>query len=278
MPCRLVRLSLCGVALSLIAVVAWAQGPTFEVASVKPSRDPWTLGGAGPASGGRWLSRNATLLQIIHVAFDLRPGFVVGGPSWIRKDRFQINAKADGQPSPAETRLMVQSLLADRFKLKTHTERRPVDLYALVKARADGRLGPGLRPSTVDCKALLDGLGVRMAPQTDAAPSARPPCTSNRGQGLDGMTRLSETWPLENLVRFIQGWMDRAIIDRTDLQGYYDMDLAFAPPNRDSPDAVGGAAASVFTAFQEQLGLKLEARREMMDVLIVDSAEMPDPD
>lgn len=102
---------------------------------------------SGPRPGGQWTSQNATFVTLMRVAYpDFRlPGQIVGGPGWTTSDRFDINARAEGNPAPDVMNAMLRQLLADRFSLKVHTESREVDVYALVLARADGRLGPGLR-------------------------------------------------------------------------------------------------------------------------------------
>jgi uncharacterized protein (TIGR03435 family) len=197
---------------------------------------------------------------------------IVGGPSWIRSDRFDINAKAEGDPPRAQILMMVQQLLVDRFKLRSHVERRTVDVYALVKARADGRLGPRLRPNPVDCDALF-------AAQRAGGGQTLGPCARG-GSALppSGLTRTTGTWKISQLIGMFQSWMDRIVVDDTGLDGYYDFDLEFDFATRSAPDGNGGIGPSIFTALQEQLGLKLEPGRDAMDVLVIDSVERPTPD
>jgi uncharacterized protein (TIGR03435 family) len=274
------RTALLATALLVATVAASAQTPTFDVASIKPTPPDTTMTRFGfPGPGGRWSASNVTLLQIMQRSGSFepysRPGLIVGGPAWVRTDKFDINAKAEGEPTRAQVLLMVQQMLVDRFKLRTHVERRPVDSYALVKARADGRLGPGLRPNPVDCRAVIAaGGGVPiMAPPS----GARPPCSSRSPLSANGLVQFSETWLLRQLVVAFQGWMDRIVIDHTGLEGFYDIDLQFDFATTRSPDG-NGAGPSIFTGLQEQLGLKLEPRREDMDVLVIDSVERPTPD
>jgi uncharacterized protein (TIGR03435 family) len=266
--------------LVIVAVLALAQTPTFEVASVKRSPpDATRIAPGGLSPGGSWRSSNSTLLQIIQRAFDQysRPGLIVGGPPWIRSDRWEISAKAEGDPPRAQMLLMMQQLLAERFKLQTHIDTRPVDIYTLVKARPDGRLGPRLRPSEVNCAALrASGERVRVLPMT---PVGVPQCGSRSTLLPNGVSRLAEGgWLLRQVVLTLQSWTDRIIVDRTGLDGEFDVNLEFAFETRNAPDRTDSAGVSLFTALQEQLGLKLESRREPMSVLVIDSAERPTPD
>lgn len=134
-------------------IAAQVPGPSFEVASVKRS-DPTPPGQSMrirlpmAQPGGRWFAQNVVFRQILQAAY---PEFthhtrIVGGPSWINSQKFDIDARADGEPAREQLLLMVHNLLAERFNLKVHTEIRPVDVYALVRVRADGRVGPGLSP------------------------------------------------------------------------------------------------------------------------------------
>ena len=210
-----------------------------------------------------------------------RPGLVVGGPSWMRTDRFDIAAKAANEAAPAEVMAMARQLLADRFRLRTHTEMRPVDVYVLTKARGDGRLGRGLQPSAVDCASVIAARRSGGGPTVVFAPpgGTRSPCASASGLSAEGVSRIAETWTINQLIRAFQVWMDRTVIDRTGLgDGYYEIDLSFDFATRNSPDPVNATAASIFTALREQLGLKLEARREPLEVLVIDGVERPTPD
>jgi uncharacterized protein (TIGR03435 family) len=273
------RHSLIVLALFAATILAFAQTPTFDVASIKPSPpDARGVAPGSPGPGGRWSASNVPLLMIMQRAFEQysRPGLIVGGPAWIRTDKYEINAKAEGEPPRAQVLLMVQQLLVDRFKLRTHMERRPVDTYALVKARADGRLGPGLRPNPVDCKAVLAANGGRIVSPPPSGP--RPPCSMRSGMSANGLAQLSATLNVGGLIAAFQSWMDRIVIDRTGLEGNYDIDLEFDFATRNAPDGNGSVGPSIFTALQDQLGLKLEPRREEMDVLVIDSVERPTPD
>ena len=263
--------------------------PTFTVASIKPSAPP--TGGpmrmsAGPRAGGQWVAANVPLAFILMNAYPdfSRPGQIVGGPEWIHTQAFDVNAKADDNPPVDVLNAMVQQLLAERFKLKVHTESRDVDVYALVLARPDGRLGPGIKKAAVDCVARAEELkraraaGAAPSPPPAPQPGQRPEC-GMMSTGSNGVQRiLIGGNPIGAIAMGIQSTVGRQVIDRTGLTGAFDIDLEFSGAGQlattaDQPNAL----PSVFTALQEQLGLKLESRKDKMEVLVIDSVEMPTP-
>jgi uncharacterized protein (TIGR03435 family) len=260
--------------------------PKFAVASIRQSPPP--TGGPmfldfGPRPGGQWLSQNATFMMIIRSAYPefSLPGQIVGGPSWINTERFDIDAKADGDPPREVMADMLKHLLAERFRLKVHTEPREVEVFALLLARSDGRLGPRLRKSAVDCRAVEEAR--KKAPLAAAAPPApskppeRPHC-GMVGTAMNGVQRLlTGGTPVSAVATGIQQTVGRPVIDRTGLTGRYDVDLEFSGGAPLTAADQPNAPVSVFTALQEQLELKLEPRREKMDVLIIDQVERPTP-
>ena len=130
-----------------------ADTPTFEVASVKPNKSGEgfvQLGGRG----GQFTITNAPLRLIIRNAYRLQDFQIIGGPGWLNSDRFDIVAKSDPTATQDQTQAMIKALLAERFKLKVHTESRDLPLYALHLARSDGKLGPQIKTAAVDCAAL----------------------------------------------------------------------------------------------------------------------------
>jgi uncharacterized protein (TIGR03435 family) len=249
-----------------MAVLADAQvsSPEFEVASVKPS-GPAVLSGRLPP--GQWRARSRNLVQLIGAAhpqyvFD---GLVEGGPAWTRNARFDIDARMDPTTTPAQLAQMISKLLADRFALRTHTEQRPVNIYVLKMSRADGQLGMQLKRSDPACVKALT-----------ARQPFPPQCQTTATSGFQ-----SRAMEISEFLRVLSGMgIDRPVLDRTGLTGHFDLQLqydyapfsgAFASPQ----SSIGGL--SFFTALQEQAGLKLEAAREVVDVLVIDSAEMPTP-
>jgi uncharacterized protein (TIGR03435 family) len=258
------------VAVPLVAQEAPApQAAQFEVASVKlhTSADQRTMMVAQP--GGRFVAVNVPLRMLIRSAYQLQEEQIVGGPRWLATDRFDIEARAadmPGAPGPLML-LMLQSLLADRFKLTTHQEKRELPVFALERIRRDGAFGPGLRPT--GCPELTEDLGRAQR------------CTNvQTGFGSLNMKGM----PLNQFTQFLSPLVSRVVVDRTGLDGRYDIDLMWTPEpqgprpgNAQAPPASDPNALSIFTALQEQLGLKLSASRDMVEVLVIDTLEPPTP-
>ena len=263
------------------------DAPTFDSASVKPNNSGTGLVGISVQPGGLFVAGNVTLRLLIQYAYRVQPFQVIGGPSWIASDRFDVNAKGGrdlaGGPAlgaRAPLNLAVQTLLADRFKLGVHTETRDLPIYSLVIARSDGALGPQLKRSDTDC----NGPGRGGPP---IAPSDRPACGTRIGPGnlTGGGT------PIAQLAATLSNFVNRPVVDRTGLAGNFDFDLKWtpegipagappppgAPPGTPAP-TIDPNGPSIFTAVQEQLGLRLESARGPVDVVVVDRAEKPGDD
>jgi uncharacterized protein (TIGR03435 family) len=137
------------------AAAASGSAPAFTVASIKPNKSGTSQVNFGSQPGGRVTATNVSLMDVIRMAYDTAGPFplsgVVGGTGWMASDRFDIIAKADGDPSLEQLQLMMRSLMAERSKLAVHSEIRERPIYSLVVARTDGRLGPGLKRSEIDC-------------------------------------------------------------------------------------------------------------------------------
>ena len=250
---------------------------------MKPNRSGLPSSGSTTRAGGGYVGTNLTLHQLVTEAYRLRPFQVIGGPGWIKIDRFDINARAPegttGRPDP-----MLRTLLADRFKLRMHTETKEQQVYALIVARPDGRLGLKLTPATQDCAAPARDGGPGSAPLGAVARSAeaatRSPCGMNVNTSGTSGTLTGIGQPLSRLATALSGFaVDGLVIDRTGLTGNFDIELQWTPDNlRSVAAAAGGDGPSLFTALQEQLGLKLEAARGPVEYLVIDSAEQPTPD
>lgn len=283
-----------GIALVLCLAATAAQTPqAFEVVSIKPR--------VGSASDGprtallspdRFTRPNATLRDLIRDAYSLPDQRIVGGPDWMNSSRYEVTAKASSPPSPDEMRRLVRRLLADRFALSAHMETRELPVFLLAVARDDGRPGPGLSRTTLDCAAILAerakrGEAPAQAPKRGAE---RPTCaTFTSMQTAPTATGVTITrsyhasgGTLAELAAFLStagAPIDRPVVDRTGLAGFYDISLQFTP----SGARLNGALASddgpsLFTSVREQLGLKLDASRAPIEVLVVDSAQPPTPD
>jgi uncharacterized protein (TIGR03435 family) len=233
----------------------------FEVASIKPN----TSGNLNSSTSGRAGSFTATSItpqQLIVYAYRLREFQVAGGPGWIRSDRFDILARAP-ENGNADNRMMTRALLRDRFKLVARTETRQEQVYALVTARTDGKLGAQIKPSTHDCQASQPG-----------TPS---PCGMNSSvnQTVGRMTGTGQS--MESLASALASFgLSRMVLDRTGVKGQFDFEMRW------TPDTVRGAQAdeapSIFAALQEQLGLRLDSQRGPVEFLVVDSIQRPAPD
>jgi uncharacterized protein (TIGR03435 family) len=244
-------------ALLLATVGAAAQSaPQFEVASVKRS----TSGAPGftlsQLPGGHFVATNVPLRFIVMAAFGVPAYMVDGGPGWINSERYDIQAMAEDRPSfYRQWPDMLRGLLVERFKLATHTERRPMQGFALVLARADSRLGERLRRTdTCELTPVL------------------PPCGQARGSDhsyqMNGMTLSALTYMLRQRV-------DAPVEDRTGFTGNFVVELDWALERPGSPDAVPDDGVMLVTALQEQLGLKLQRERVDVEVVVIDRVERP---
>jgi uncharacterized protein (TIGR03435 family) len=263
-----------------IQVIDDAKLPRFEVVSVKagdPSADRAMFG----TPPGRFNQENLNLVSALGLAFGVRPGQIDRStlPDLIQGDRFTINAKApDGAPR-SDLPLMVRAILVDRFKMRYHIDRRDEDGYALTVARRDGRLGPNLHASPVDCQSRLAarGRGESVPPQ----PAGTVECGIRNGPGLINFGGM----PIALLVQMLSNQTGRQVVDNTGLTGNFDVELRFtlesAGPPRVNPDGTApppSDAVSIFTAVQEALGLKLDRTKVTVDYLVVDHIERPEPD
>lgn len=263
-----------------------APSATFEVASVKPTE----LGAQSfllAFRNGRFTARHHTVKALIRVAYNLTESQVFGAPAWLDVDRFDVLATAPGTPDsprgtiPSTVLSMLRSLLEERFQLKARLESREVPLFALVLARQDGTLGRGLRRRTAPCTRRAVGeLGELFGP----VQAVRTQCGGRAEPGMllsTGGTIGDLVWALSR-PELVPG-VGQIVVDRTGLTGMFDIDLRWTP-ERPFTDATQSAAATpsldgheppLFTAIQEQLGLKLERTRGPIDVLVIDRVERP---
>jgi uncharacterized protein (TIGR03435 family) len=278
-------------AVGIVVIVGAAVGapaaqtpsdPTFEVASVKPAT-PELLQRrgflCGFGAGGRFMGLG-TLEWLIACAYNIpqaRAGQrISGGPKWLNEDLFLIAATSPSAQIPnlrSNGLAMLRTLLTDRFKLVVHHETKEAPMWALVLARRDGRLGPQLRPTVADCAAWITG-GRRGAPPPDTTDL---PC----GRGVvNGSAIRNSAITLARFADLLSPRVERPVQDRTGLTGDYYLDLQWRPDRPGPPDdgpSLDSLPTSVFTALQEQLGLKLESIKGSTDILVVDHAEHPAP-
>jgi uncharacterized protein (TIGR03435 family) len=218
---------------------------------------------------------NVTLRILLQIAYP-GPSEIVGGPGWMGSgpsgDRFDVNAKAAAPASREQLQLMLRTLLADRFKLVVHTETRVEPVYALVLARRDGSLGPGLHSATTDC-ATLRAAAAATGPLRGAGPCGLGGLPGNmhvRGLGI------------EQLAGMLQRDAGRRVVNKTGLTGNFDWDLAWTPQafqqtpfDRERFPSIDPDGPSIFTAIEEQLGLKLQPDKDEGEVLVIDHVEQP---
>jgi uncharacterized protein (TIGR03435 family) len=247
-----------------IVSVLQAQQPTrpeFEVASLKPnpSGNPGFAVRAMPAGIN---ATNISLKRLIALGYSVTDHQIFGDLPWLETQRFDVEAKAAKLTALPELRLMTQSLLDERFKLKFHREARELPIYSLTLVKG-GVKGPG----------LADAPNEPCPPPTSA--------TVRCGTVSPGLGRIiGERGRISQLADRLSTILGRTVVDKTGLTGVYDIDLRFTPdpglqqlPAGPPMDTNG---PSLFTAIQEQLGLKLQAGKGPVEVIVVDSAEKPE--
>lgn len=257
-----------------ISVAAQSQQalPAFEVASIRPNRSGEPRGRADAQPGGRVAFINMSLYELVRGAYgaerqEIERHLIVPGkayPSWIDSDRWDIVANAPAGTDRDQLRTMLRNLLIDRFELVARRETRQVPAYSLVVARADRRLGPQMRPSSADCDALGAAFRASGAPPSPNAPV----CGRRSGEGRIWGTGIL----VPELVATLIPSAGRPIVDATGLTGRFDLDVKW------TPDPVSADGVSLFTALQDQLGLRLEPGTAPLEVLVVESAERPTPE
>jgi uncharacterized protein (TIGR03435 family) len=251
-----------------------AQTVSFETASVKANRSGEDGMSAG-RRGNRYTALNAPLKFLIFSSLNIsfESSRLIGGPEWIENERFDIVAAVPEGALPADIPRMLRTLLEQRFHLVVHAETREIPIYALRLARTDGKLGPRLTPSKLDCAALLAGRGAvaPLPPQADGRPTCRISTSGRSFRG--GGTSIAL------LAAILPQQVGRSVEDRTGLSGLFDFDLEFSAEGRDVGAAtVPGDPPSIFTALQEQLGLRLESTPAPVEVFVIDKVERPTED
>jgi len=243
--------------------------PSFEVASVRRNTSGSLIANT-KVEGNRYVATNLSVKDLLATAYSPLPrNRMVGGPSWINTDRFDIVATMEGTPTPAEIFAMVRSLLVERFQLAAHSETRDGDVYDLLVARSASELGPKLRPSAPDC-------AIENADRLRCPSAVWPGKLTGTGITMADLARMLDVFTEQRMVR-----------DRTGLTGRYDLELIWTPDRlgplpQNAPEEVVRAREAIdpngpalSTAVQEQLGLKLEAKKDKVDVLVIDRVEHP---
>jgi uncharacterized protein (TIGR03435 family) len=266
---------------------------TFDIASVRrntsdapaSSRYPLGPGDAYVSSGALFAATNQPLIVYLRFAFKLGQGEPMGLPSWVYDDRFDIEARTQGSPSKDDVRLMMRSLLADRFKLKVHPEKRKRPVFNLVLPKA-GKLGPQIQSHVGDCATTSPTTAVLpSAPSSKSGVQLPPiPCdsigpiaASAPDKGRLGGRKVT----IDRLAGFLTNpftGVDRPVVNRTGLAGTFDFTLEWSP-SRASIEPVNSqdSGTTIFEALRDQLGLQLKSTTGPVEVLVIDHVEHPGP-
>ncbi|HEV2644864.1 MAG TPA: TIGR03435 family protein [Acidobacteriaceae bacterium] len=237
---------------------------SFEAVTIKPNPSGGSGSSSGYGHGDTYTATNTTIKSLLQWAFQLPTARIVGGPKWLETAHFDVNAKMDRREADRiqalpwndrvlETEAMVQRLLVDRFQMKTHWEESEQPVFALVVAKG----------------------GSKLRPATDAQRGS----SKSTNYGRISATGVKLTGVAELLTQGAGNELGRMVVDRTGMDGVFDFDLKWTPDNggpttANTPEAEN-SALSIFTAVQEQLGLKLESTKAPVKVLVVDRLEMP---
>lgn len=248
-----------------------AQTPAelrFDAVSIKRN----TSGSSGSSVGDRgdgWRMTNATTLAILYSAYAVPNREVANLPDWVSRDRYDVVTSATMRPSRGDEQVMLRAMLADRFKLKAHVEPREISVYALVPARADRPLPAALQRIATDCAALDAAVRRGETVTPPPLPDGARPCGYSVNGG-DAIVMTSRGMTMQRLADYLNGQAGRVVIDGTALEGDYAFTLTYDLPRTTTTDT-----PTVFTALQEQLGLKLEPARAAVETLVVDHIERP---
>jgi uncharacterized protein (TIGR03435 family) len=241
--------------------------PSFEVATIKPNESGAPSLQGITMNGRNFRTRNSSLGDLIHFAYDVQTKQIVNAPEWMEKDRYDIAAvlEEQGVPNAAQVKIMIRKLLADRFKLTFHHDKKELSAYLLTVAKDGQKLTPTQRPGP------QPGIGFR--------------------PGTGGLTLIVMNATMADFSGLLQVLvLDRPVVDETGLKGNFDFQCTFTPdesqfnghPPMPPPQQTGTAntssapsAPSLYDAFQQQLGLKLSAKKTSVDVIVIDHVEKP---
>ncbi len=240
--------------------------PNFEVATIKPNNSGATSMQGLTLRGRNFATQASSVQDLISFAYEVQAKQVVGGPDWLDRDRFDIAAvpEQEGSPDPEQVRIMIRKLLADRFKLTFHHDKKEMSAYVLTQGKDGHKLAP------TQLQGTLPGIGMR--------------------PGTGGLTLMVRNATISDFTGFLQILvLDRPVVDKTGIQGRYDFQCTFSPDDSQfgghapKPPPTGGdsstpsstdpAAPSLYDAMQQQLGLKMAAEKTAVDVIAIDHVE-----
>jgi uncharacterized protein (TIGR03435 family) len=241
--------------------------PSFEVATIKPNNTGATSMQGLIIRGRKFMTRASSLGDLISFAYEVQAKQIINAPDWLDKDRYDIEAvpEQEGVPNPEQIRIMIRKLLADRFALKFHHDKREMSAYVLTVAKDGQKLKP------TQLKGNLPGIGI--------------------GPGTGGITLNMINATIGDFTGFLQILvLDRPVVDKTGIEGRYDYRCTFTPDDSQfgghpppmpqakdngSTDTAAPAAPSLYDAIQQELGLKLSAEKTAVDVIAVDHVDKP---
>jgi uncharacterized protein (TIGR03435 family) len=278
---------------ALTPVIVLAQSPPsgsdlrYEVVSIKrnTSGNPGGNGSLYRPDGGITFIYTTTINLLTQSFLGFGPSDMVGLPEWVMTDRYDVSAVSalSHRATDEERGAMIRALLADRFALVAHIEKRELDGYDLVFARSDHRLGAGITPSEVDCDAQI---AAQRAARDAALAAGNPPPRAAFPAGADGMScgfmsmgnGAQALTTMDSFVYGLRNAAGRPVVNKTGLKGYYRIHVQFAATL--SAGAPGATASpndlpDIFSALPAQLGLKLEPSKTERDTLVIERMERP---
>ena len=243
---------------SLVVAQMPSSNLQFEVASLKPTVAGGPIRGIRPAPGGiRYEAAGCPVKLMIQVAYQLKAEQIVGGPAWMDTEQFDMNAKAARESSSDEMHAMLIHLLAERFHLRTHLEKKEMPIYAL----------------------SVDKSGIKMT--SHPAANGGDPWIDQGMEGIVHVKMKATSAPMHYFAFRLSQMMDRPVVDLTDLPGWFDFQLEYTrdlPPGIPENARLNGApldtsGPTVFAAVKRQLGLELKAQRGAADLLVIDGID-----
>ena len=263
---RVCAISSAAAAIALAAhPVAFAQPARpaeFDAVSIKRDTAQDTGGSMRSLPDGTFMMTGLPMRSVMRFASPVQVSEVVGLPDWVETERYDITAKPPAGSTREQRDEMWRMMFADRTKLSAHVEEQERNGFALVLARSDGRLGPQIKPASPDCNPR---------PGSRLSDELRTRCGGIFGQGV---IRFAIT-TMDTLALQLSSLAGGQVENRTGLQGFYEVELKFSQPHPGDAADAGDDAPGIFTAVQEQLGLKLQPAKMKLPILVVDHIERP---
>jgi uncharacterized protein (TIGR03435 family) len=269
---------------SSVALLAQDRPPRveFDVVSIKKSTQPMPPALPVQRPDGGFTMQSVPIATLVSRAYPPAvPIDMVGLPEWAIREYYDVSATSSlSSATPDQQQAMLRTMLADRCKLAAHFEKREQPVYDLIVARSDGKLGPNLRQSEVDCeaKAAADRAAAEAARAAGTIPPPPPFSMNGPAPACSFRILMNSTeggGTMEMFVRLLRPSAGRLVIDKTGLKGSYRISLPLNIMSTRGLQTPDDSAPSIFTALQEQLGLKLESSRAVRDVLVIDHIERP---